>query len=99
MINIHPQLILIAILMDNVLHVRDRVTPLDLIWTYYLAAHNSAVLIDRARVEQCDIFRVTINGRFNTVVTNIRQHCVDRIRHLRPHDRIQEIIGEMNSLP
>jgi len=33
MVNMHPQLILINILVDNVLHVRDKVTPLDQIWT------------------------------------------------------------------
>lgn len=44
MVNIHPQLMLINILVDNMLHVRDRVTPLNQIWTYYLASYNSSVL-------------------------------------------------------
>lgn len=54
--NIHPQLILIAILIDNVLHIRDRVTSLDQIWTYYLAAYQSSVIIDSARIEQCIMY-------------------------------------------
>lgn len=58
MVNMHPQLILINILVDNVLHVRDKVTPLDQIWTYYLASYNSGVLLDSARIEQCNIFGV-----------------------------------------
>lgn len=35
--NIHPQLVLIAILVDNMLHIRDKVTSLEQIRIYYLA--------------------------------------------------------------
>jgi len=74
MINIHPQLILINILVDNVLHVRDRVTPLDQIWTFFLASHNSGVLLDSARIEQCNKFGVTVDGcnKFGVTVTVAR---------------------------
>ncbi|CAL1688666.1 unnamed protein product [Lasius platythorax] len=98
MINIHPQLILVAILIDNVLHVRDKVTPLDQIWTYYLAAHNSTVLIDDARVEQCNHFKVTIEGKFVEKILQLRNHCVNRIRELRPHERFRDYINEMDTI-
>lgn len=99
MSNIHPQLVLIAILNDNVLHSRDRVTPLDQIWTYYLAAHNSNVLVDDARIEQCNRFEVTQEGLFVRSITERRDHCIMRIRELRPHERINDFVLEMNTLP
>lgn len=98
MINLHPQLILINILVDNVLHVRDRVTPLDQIWTYFLASYNSGVLIDTARIMQCDRFGVTIEGQFIPALTRLRDHCIRRIRELRPHERMDDFIREMNQL-
>lgn len=98
MVNIHPQLVLIAILNDNVLHARDRVTPLDQIWTYYLAAHNSNVLIPAARERQCNLFKVTENGKFRQYILNRRDHCIRRIRELRPHERMEDFIREMGIL-
>lgn len=97
MINIHSQLMLINILVDNVLHVRNRVTPLDQIWTYYLASYNSSVMLPRARIEQCNRFGVTVNGHFSPVITRLREHCLNRIRELRPHERLDDIIREMNT--
>lgn len=96
--NIHPQLILIAVLIDNVLHMRDKVTPLDLIWTYYLAAYQSSVMLDSARIAQCNEFRVTDNGIFVPQILKLRDHCKRRIRELRPHDRIDDIFREMDDL-
>lgn len=81
--NIHPQLILISILIDNVLHIRDRVTPLDQIRTYYLASYNSSVLMDNARIEQCKQFGITIRGRLIQSLLDIRQNCIDKIKELR----------------
>ncbi|KAI4476040.1 hypothetical protein M0802_014945 [Mischocyttarus mexicanus] len=47
--NLHPQLVLWAKLIDNVIHQRDKPTPLDQIWTYYLASFNSSVVIPEER--------------------------------------------------
>lgn len=96
--NMHPQLILIAILIDNVLHIRNKVTPLDQIWTYYLAAYQSSVLIDGARILQCNEFGVTINGLFIEPILLLREHCKRRIRELRPHERIDDIFREMDDM-
>lgn len=96
--NIHPQLILIAILIDNILHIRDRVTPLDQIWTYYLAAYQSSVIVDSARIEQCNLFGMTIEGKFIEDILNLRDHCKRRIRELRPHERIEDFIREMDEM-
>lgn len=98
MVNIHPQLVLINILVDNVLHTRDKVTPLDQIWTYYLASYNSGVLIDSARIAQCDKFGITMDGVFIPTILALRDHCMRRIRELRPHERIDDFLNEMNQL-
>lgn len=98
MINLHPQLVLINILVDNVLHVRDRVTPLDQIWTYFLASYNSGVLLDSAREAQCNKFGVTVQGLFIQQLLGLREHCIRRIRELRPHERMEDFIREMNQL-
>lgn len=97
-INLHPQLMLINILVDNVLHVRDKVTPLDQIWTYFLASYNSGVLLDTARVQQCNKFGITVEGKFIPPLLALREHCIRRIRELRPHERIDDFIREMNQL-
>jgi hypothetical protein len=97
--NIHPQLVLIAILIDNVLHIRDRVTPLDQIWTYYLASYQSDVLIDAARITQCDVLGITDNGIFKQTILELREHCKKRIRELRPHERIEDFKREMDTIP
>lgn len=98
LINLHPQLMLINILVDNVLHVRDKVTPLDQIWTYFLASYNSGVLLDTARIQQCDKFGITVEGKFIPALLVLREHCIRRIRELRPHERIDDFIREMNQL-
>lgn len=96
--NIHPQLVLIAILVDNVIHIRDRVTSLDQIWTYYLASYQSNVMLDSARITQCDILGITNNGKFIAEITNLRDHCIRKIRELRPHERIDDYIREMGEI-
>lgn len=96
--NIHPQLMLIAILVDNVLHLRDRLTSLDQIWTYYLASYQTNVIIDSMRIEQCNLFEITYDGKFSDILPDVRDHCINRIRELRPHDRLEDIIREMNTL-
>jgi hypothetical protein len=96
--NIHPQLVLIAILVDNVLHIRDKPTPLELIWTYYLASYQSSVMLDNARIDQCDIYGVTVEGYFIDNIINLREHCRNRIRELRPHERIDELLKEMDDI-
>jgi len=65
---------------------------------YYLASYNSGVLMDSARIEQCNIFGVTVEGLFITAITAIRERCLARIRELRPHERIDDFIREMNEL-
>jgi len=53
-INIHPQLVLIAVLVDNVIQAKSRkMTPLQQIWAYYLASYNSQVCIQDYRRELC----------------------------------------------
>lgn len=47
--NLHPQLMLIAILLDNLIHQRDRTTTLDMIWTYHLASYNSKIISEATR--------------------------------------------------
>jgi len=96
--NIHPQLMLIAILIDNVLHMHDKVTSLDAIWTYYLAAYQSTVMLDTARIEQCNEFGVCNDGHFVPEITNLQDHCLRRIRELRPHDRIDNFVREMSDI-
>lgn len=97
--NIHPQLVLIAILIDNVLHLRDKVTPLDQIWTYYLAAYQSKVVLDNARVRQCQVFGICDeNGYFIDDILDQRERCKRRIKELRPHERIEDFIKEMDSI-
>jgi len=96
--NIHPQLMLVAILVDNVLHMRDKVTSLDAIWTHYLAAYQSTVMLDVARVEQCNEFGVCEDGHFVNEITDLRDHCLRRIRELRPHDRIDDFLREMSDI-
>lgn len=96
--NIYPQLTLIAILIDNILHIRDRVTPLEQIQTYYLAAYQSAVIIDSTRTEQCNKFGVTIDGIFSNQILKSRDHCKRRITELRRHERIEDFIREMDEI-
>jgi len=96
--NIHPQFVLVAILIDNVLHMRDKVTSLDAIWTYYLAAYQSTIMLDSARIEQCNEFGICEGGYFNLKITNLRDQCLRRIRELRPHDRIDDFIREMSEI-
>lgn len=96
--NIHLQLILIAILIDNVLHMRDRVTSLDQIWTYYLASYQSVIIIDSARIEQCDLFGITKDGIFINEILNLRDHCKRRIKELRPHEYVEDFLKQMDDM-
>ncbi|KAK2582086.1 hypothetical protein KPH14_002789 [Odynerus spinipes] len=96
--NIHPQLVLIAILSDNVLHQSDRPTPIDQIWTYYLASFNSPVLSLNQRHYMCEQFEMIHGTGFTQDILNIRHTCIERIRELRPHGRLDDIIHEMNNL-
>lgn len=45
-----------------------------------------------------NVFNVTIDGKFNEVILNLRSHCKRRIRELRPHDRMEDFIREMDEM-
>lgn len=40
-------------------------------------------------------FEVTINGSFSNDLLVLRDHCIAKIRELRPHERIDDYIREM----
>lgn len=98
--NIHPQLMWLAILVDNVLHQRDRPTPLDLIWTYHLAAFNSNILEPSERQRLCIKWEVVVGNppTFVESLTGMRERAKEEIRRLRPHERLDELIREMDSV-
>ncbi|KAI4481599.1 hypothetical protein M0802_013909 [Mischocyttarus mexicanus] len=98
--NLHPQLVLWATLIDNVIHQRDKPTPLDQIWTYYLASFNSSVMIPEERHALCTKFGIVEEDGLSFIkdLSDIRKACKDKIRELRPHERIDEILREMESL-
>lgn len=97
--NIHPQLVLLAILVDNVLHQQGSVTDLGMIWTYYKASFSSPVINAKQRHELCKHFGVVDeNDQFAAVITGQRQRCIERIRELRSHGRINEYLQAMEVL-
>ncbi|CAK9816441.1 hypothetical protein ANTPLA_LOCUS8968 [Anthophora plagiata] len=77
---------------------RDKPTPLDLIWTYYLASLNSTVIPEEQRQSMCQHIGVIQDGAFIPAIVDKRDFCLGCIRELRSHERINDFFAEMASI-